>query len=125
PPLNLEGIEVLLVDDGLATGCTMLAAVREAYRLNAKGVCVAAPIASDGAERLVRAQADETIVLKISAALSSIGALDHRFSHVEDWEVCELLARSRLAAKPRYAPAERPGLRRPRAGAIQGTVRTR
>ena len=100
PPLNVEGMTVLLVDDGLATGSTMLAAVREARRLKAKVVLVAAPVASDNAEALVRAEADATIVLEISVELTSVGAWYEDFSQVGDSEVCELLARSRPALKP-------------------------
>jgi predicted phosphoribosyltransferase len=100
PPLNLQGIEVLLVDDGLATGSTMLAAVREARRLKAEVVSVAAPVASDSAEALVRAEADKSVVLKIPVDLGSVGAWYDDFHPVEDSEVCELLAQSRPAAKP-------------------------
>jgi putative phosphoribosyl transferase len=97
-PLNLDGLEVLLVDDGLATGCTALAAVREARRLGAASIVVAAPVASDNAEALVRAQADKTIILNISAELSSVGAWYEDFRPVEDAEVCELLDRARPAS---------------------------
>jgi putative phosphoribosyl transferase len=95
PPLNLKGLKVLLVDDGLATGCTMLAAVREARRLKAQSIAVAAPVASESAEALVRAEADDTMMLEISASLSSVGEWYDDFSQVADSEVCELLARSR------------------------------
>jgi putative phosphoribosyl transferase len=100
PPLSLKGMEVLLVDDGLATGCTMLAAIREARRLRADLVLVAAPVASDSADALVRAEADKTIILETSAELSSVGDWYDDFSQVEDSEVCELLARHRPATKP-------------------------
>ncbi len=99
PALTLEGMEVLLVDDSLATGSTMIAAVREARRLKAEIVSVATPVASDDAEALVRAEADKTIVLKISVELSSVGAWYDDFSPIEDSEVCRLLAQCRPAAK--------------------------
>lgn len=95
PPLDFKGLDVLLVDDGLATGCTMLAAVREANRLGAARVLVAAPVASDNAHALVRAEADEVIVLRIEPHLSSVGEWYEDFSQVQDDQVCELLARSR------------------------------
>jgi len=97
PPLNLKGQEVLLVDDGLATGCTMLAAVREADRLGATRILVAVPIASDGGHALVRAEANEVIALRIEPHLSSVGEWYEDFSQVEDSAVCELLTRSRGA----------------------------
>lgn len=92
PPLNLKGLDVLLVDDGLATGCTMLAAVREANRLQASRVIVAAPVASDSGYALVRAEADEVIALRIEPHLSSVGAWYEDFRQVEDSEVCALLS---------------------------------
>jgi len=100
PPLNLRGMSVLLVDDGLATGCTMLAAIREARRLKAPVVVAAAPVASDSAEALVRAEADSVITLHSAAGLFSVGAWYEDFEQVADSEVCELLAR--------FPPAEAP-----------------
>jgi putative phosphoribosyl transferase len=100
PPLNLLGMSVLLVDDGLATGCTMLAAVREARRLKAAVVVAAAPIASDTAEALVRAEADAVITLDIAVNLGSIGDWYDDFEQVTDSEVHELLVGSRLAEDP-------------------------
>jgi len=97
PPLVLKGLDVLLVDDGLATGCTMLAAVREANSLGAARVLVAAPVASDTGHALVRAEADEVIAIRIEPHLSSVGAWYDDFTQVQDSEVCELLARSRTA----------------------------
>ena len=99
PPLDLKSLDVLLVDDGLATGCTMLAAVREANRLGAARVLAATPVASDNGHALVRAEADEVITLRIEPHLSSVGAWYDDFDQVEDAEVCELLARSRAADK--------------------------
>jgi len=98
PPLKLQGMSVLLVDDGLATGCTMLAAVREARRLKATVVVAAAPIASDNAEALLRTEADTVITLDIAVNLSSVGEWYDDFEQVADSEVCELLAHSALAA---------------------------
>ncbi|WP_369675545.1 phosphoribosyltransferase family protein, partial [Enterococcus faecium] len=60
-PLELQRLDVLLVDDGLATGCTMLAAIREAKRLSAARVVVAVPVASDSGYALTRAEADEVV----------------------------------------------------------------
>jgi len=93
--LNLQSLDVLLVDDGLATGCTMLAAVREAKRLGAARVLVAAPVTSDAAHALVRAESDEVVAIRIEPHLSSVGAWYEDFDQVEDSQVCELLAQSR------------------------------
>ena len=92
PPLDLQEQSVILVDDGLATGCTMLAAIREARRLKAAVVVVAAPIASDNAEALVRAEADTVVTLDIATNLFSVGDWYEDFEQVSDSAVLELLA---------------------------------
>ena len=95
PPLVLEGKTVVLVDDGLATGSTMLAAVRAARAGGAASVIVAAPVASSQAAELVGPEADELIILQIPALLFAIGEWYERFEQLEDEEVCRLLAKHR------------------------------
>lgn len=95
PPLQLAGQTAVLVDDGLATGCTMLAAVRAARKAGAASVVVAAPIASDEASALVAGEADATVILKTPAYLVSIGQWYDNFNQVQDAEVCALLERLR------------------------------
>jgi len=93
PPLDLSGKTVVLVDDGLATGATMLAAVRAARKAGAKSVVVAAPVASSEAAALVRAEADETVILQTPPLLYAIGEWYENFGQVEDAEVRALLDR--------------------------------
>jgi putative phosphoribosyl transferase len=90
-PLRLEGKTVILVDDGLATGSTMLAAVRAARAGGATHIVVAAPVASPQAELLVGAEADELLILQTPAVLFAIGEWYERFEQLEDEEVCQLL----------------------------------
>ncbi len=90
-PLELTGKTVLLVDDGLATGCTMLAAVRSARAAGATAVVVAAPVASHEAVHLVAGEADSVVILKTPAMMSSIGEWYEHFEQLEDNEVCRLL----------------------------------
>jgi putative phosphoribosyl transferase len=102
-PLALEGKTVILVDDGLATGSTMLAAVRAARAGGATAVVVAAPVASPQAAQLLRNEADELVILQIPAMLCAIGEWYERFEQLEDDEVCRLLEqqrRNRPAAGP-------------------------
>jgi len=82
---------VLLVDDGLATGSTMLAAVRAARAAGAGAVVVAVPVASAQAAALVGAEADELVILQIPAMLFAIGEWYERFEQLEDDEVCRIL----------------------------------
>jgi putative phosphoribosyl transferase len=90
-PLALQGRTVVLVDDGLATGSTMLAAVRAARAGGAERVAVAAPVASPQAAKLVGAEADLLIILQVPAMLLAIGQWYERFEQLEDAEVCRLL----------------------------------
>lgn len=93
-PLELAGKTVVLVDDGLATGYTMLAAVRAAREAAARTVVVAAPVASPEAVELVARESDAVIVLE-EPNLMAIGAWYRHFEQLEDVEVCRLLALAR------------------------------
>ncbi len=95
PPLDLRKATAILIDDGLATGCTMLAAVRAARKLHAQKIIAAVPIASDTAVALIGAEVDRVVALRVSAALSAVGAWYEEFDQVSDEEVCRLLAEAR------------------------------
>jgi putative phosphoribosyl transferase len=104
--LALKGKTVIVIDDGLATGSTMLAALRAARQMGAARIIAAAPVASQEAATLVAAEADEVVMLKIPPALFSIGAWYEDFEQLEDAEVIRLLGLSRrppdhTAARPR------------------------
>ncbi len=90
-PLALQGKTAVLVDDGLATGSTMLAAVRAARAGGAGRIVVAAPVASPQAAQLIGAEADELVILQTPAMLFAIGEWYERFEQLEDEEVCRLL----------------------------------
>jgi putative phosphoribosyl transferase len=93
--LELGGKSAILVDDGLATGSTMLAAVRAARKAGAATIIVAAPFASPEAAALVRREADATVILQTPPALLAIGQWYRDFEQLEDAEVCRLLDLSR------------------------------
>ena len=102
-PLQLQGKTVVLVDDGLATGSTMLAAVRAARAGGAAAIVVAAPVASPQAVQLLAPEADRMIILQVPAMLYAIGEWYERFEQLEDDEVCRLLElhrRSRRESGP-------------------------
>ncbi len=104
PPPDLKGKTVLLVDDGLATGSTMLAAVRAARKAGAASIVVAAPVASPEAVELLKAEADSVEIVEIPAMLFAIGAWYERFDQLEDAEVCRLLKLSQSSAAPAPPP---------------------
>ena len=103
-PLQLQGKTVVLVDDGLATGSTMLAAVRAARVAGAAAIVVAAPVASPQAVQLLAAEADGVVILQIPAMLFAIGEWYDRFEQLEDAEVCRLLELHRRSRRESGAP---------------------
>jgi len=109
PPLDLHDRSVVLVDDGLATGATMMAALRAARQAGAARVVVAAPVASEEAAAMLGDEADETVILQTPAYLVAIGQWYERFDQLRDEEVQALLERARGAGAD-------PGRRRERLG---------
>lgn len=90
-PLELDGRRVLLVDDGIATGATMLVAVEAARALGAAEVAVAAPVAAADARDAVAAVADAVLVLEVPEAFWAVGAWYADFRQTDDAEVVRLL----------------------------------
>jgi putative phosphoribosyl transferase len=105
------GASVVLVDDGLATGLTMRAAVAYARRHGAREVIVAVPCASASAAQRLAEEADRVIALVVDEAFLAVGAYYLDFSPVPDRDVLTMLDRARHAgAGPAPAPAPpRPG----------------
>lgn len=106
-PLELAGRTVILVDDGLATGSTMLAAVAAVRRHNPKRVVVAIPVAPEATCARLRAEADQVVCTLTPDDFVAVGQWYEDFSPTTDAEVREVLDR---AAGP-GAPAARPDLR--------------
>jgi predicted phosphoribosyltransferase len=85
------------VDDGLATGATMEAAVLALRSLGAKEVVVAVPVASQEARERIEAVADEVVCLAAPPFFSAVGQWYADFGQTEDAEVRDLLARAQAA----------------------------
>jgi len=94
PPTPLAGRTVILVDDGLATGATMEAAIQAVRQSNPARVVVAAPVgAAETCERL-RALADEVVCASSPDHFQAVGLWYDRFDQTSDEEVIELLNRA-------------------------------
>jgi erythromycin esterase-like protein/predicted phosphoribosyltransferase len=94
PPPELAGRTVILVDDGLATGSTMLAAL-QAVRLDEPGrVVAAAPVAAPEVCETLRAAADEVVCAVTPQPLRAVGLWYEDFSETSDEEVRDLLSRA-------------------------------
>jgi putative phosphoribosyl transferase len=94
PPLDMRDRVGILVDDGLATGATMEAAVRALQALGARRVVVAVPVASPEARDRIAAVADEVVCLAAPMFFSAVGQWYHEFGQTSDEEVRDLLAKA-------------------------------
>ncbi|MGI9116222.1 MAG: phosphoribosyltransferase family protein [Gaiellales bacterium] len=97
-PRSLTGRTAVIVDDGIATGGTMHAAVRAAREAGAARVVVAAPVGAPEAVERLRAVADAVVCPRQPGDLRAIGWWYDDFPQVPDARVLALLAASRDAA---------------------------
>jgi erythromycin esterase-like protein/adenine/guanine phosphoribosyltransferase-like PRPP-binding protein len=95
PPPDVAGKTVILVDDGLATGSTMLAAVYATRADDPARVVVAVPVGDREVCEGLRVVADEVVCLSTPQPLHAVGLWYEDFSQTTDDEVRELLARAR------------------------------
>jgi putative phosphoribosyl transferase len=93
PPPELRGRIVILVDDGLATGATMRAAVKALRQGGAAKIVVAVPVGPPDTCRELEEEADETICLSTPEFFQAVGQYYEDFSQTTDEDVREVLAR--------------------------------
>ncbi|MFZ5616284.1 MAG: phosphoribosyltransferase [Pseudomonadota bacterium] len=99
-PVPPNGRVVIIVDDGLATGATMEAALAAMRKAGAKRVIVAVPVApTDTAERF-RKLADEFVCLETPALFWSVGNQYRSFPQLTDSDVIDILNRSATRTAP-------------------------
>lgn len=85
---------LILVDDGLATGATMKAAVRAVRRLAPAKIVIAVPVAPPETVAELSGDVDEIVCLLTPALFGGVGQWYDDFSQVSDEEVCQILKRS-------------------------------
>lgn len=95
PAPTLAGREVMLVDDGLATGATMRAAVRAVRQQAPARVTVAIPVAAADACEEFRAEVDEVVCGMTPTPFYAVGFWYEDFSQTSDAEVRDLLAQAK------------------------------
>lgn len=93
-PAQVTGREVIVVDDGLATGSTMLAAVRALRAQQARRVVVAVPVGSVEACERLREIADEVVCLSMPRPFDAVGNWYRDFTQVTDQEAKSALTGS-------------------------------
>jgi putative phosphoribosyl transferase len=92
PPV--AGRSVILVDDGVATGATMRAAIAALRKQHPERIVVAVPVAAADTVRILEREADEVVCLATPAPFLAIGRWYDNFQQVSDDEVRELLGTS-------------------------------
>jgi predicted phosphoribosyltransferase len=92
PAVPLAGATAVLVDDGIATGSTMLVAVEAVRRAGATRVVVAAPVAAEEALGALAGVADAVVTVAVPPRFGAVGLWYQRFDQVDDAEVRRLLA---------------------------------
>ena len=93
-PLELEDRVVILVDDGLATGSTMRAAVQALRRMKPQRLIVGVPVGASETCREFQEEVDECVCVRTPEPFQAVGLWYEDFSQTTDEEVCELLERA-------------------------------
>ncbi len=93
PPL--AGKSVILVDDGVATGATVKAAIATLKQEKLARLTVALPVASPDAEATIRRMVDDLVCLQAPPGFMAVGSYYQDFSQVQDEEVVAMLKESR------------------------------
>jgi putative phosphoribosyl transferase len=96
-PLNITHKTVILVDDGLATGATMRAAVDGVKTHNPSSVIIGVPVSSRDTLRKFQDIVDDVVAVALPEEFSSVGQWYRDFTQITDEEVAELLERARRA----------------------------
>lgn len=94
PPLEVNGKTVVIVDDGLATGSTMRAAVRALQEMKPREIVVAVPVAAPSTCADLRGSVDEMICLRTPEPFQAVGLWYEDFSQTSDEEVHARLGRA-------------------------------
>ena len=108
PPVSIEGRTVIVVDDGLATGATMRAAVLAVRQRHPAHLVVAVPVGAEDSCQALRDEADEVVCAAMPSPFRAVGLWYKDFPQASDDEVITLLEEARrehaLAVKKQKNP---------------------
>ena len=99
-PAHVEGRSAIVTDDGLATGSTMIAALKDLRHRNPHELIVAVPVAAPDSLELVRQWCDETVCLLSPYGFRAVGNYYADFSPIEDEQVSDLLRAAVAGPEP-------------------------
>jgi len=106
PPLDVRGQTVILVDDGIATGASLRAAIHAIRKMRPAALVVATPVAPRATCNLLRQEVDELVCAATPEPFYGVGQFYEDFSQVPDEEVVRLLDQAmRETAEKQEAPA--------------------
>jgi putative phosphoribosyl transferase len=112
PPAPIAGRSVIVADDGIATGATVIAALRAVKAQHPAELIVAVPVASRNALVEVGRLCDEVVCLSAPRLFWTVGQFYADFATVEDEQVCHLLRAFQLASERKAKVRQRePGMR--------------
>jgi putative phosphoribosyl transferase len=117
PPPNLAGRCVILVDDGIATGATLRAAIEVAHQSKVARLVVAAPVGAPDSVAALVPEVDEMVCLATPFQFHAVSQWYQHFGQTSDEEVQDLLAvawreQAAAAAAAAHAPASKKGAHR-------------
>lgn len=98
PPIEQAARLVIVIDDGIATGATMRAALRAVRNQSPKGIVLAVPVAPTSTLQKLRSEADRIVCLEEHEDFGAIGYYYDEFGQLSDDEVTRLLSTSRTGA---------------------------
>lgn len=107
PMLDVRGRVVILVDDGLATGATMRAAVEALRQKGPQAIVVAVPVGAPETCELFRSEVDEVVCGIMPEEFGAVGAWYQNFAQITDAEVRQLLEEGRGQASGDASPQDR------------------
>lgn len=93
PPRSLKGKKVIIVDDGLATGSTMRAAIKTVRAEEAQEIIMAIPVAPPDTLRRLEKEVEHTVCLAAPPSFFAVGQFYDQFGQTSDEEVIALLAK--------------------------------
>jgi putative phosphoribosyl transferase len=95
-PLDLKNKIAIIVDDGIATGSTMIAAIKAVKEKKAQKIIVAVPVTSRSALKKIEKMVDEVVYLEAPFFFGAVGAFYQEFGQTEDKEVVDLMQKAEV-----------------------------